>query len=358
MSITEETSLLTKLISSLPALLGLFKSDGTCLFLQGACRFTSHLSPSPNGKRNVREILPTLSQGNDLWDQHLDVVNKERRIIRLNHETESQSLVVILFPCPHDEQKAELLIGAIVLEAEESRAPKTLPTASNMLAIVGHELRNPLAAIGAGIKVLEMNGLESSQAKILQIIKRQIELASRLVNDLVDTTLATNQDGLPLVLRDELLSDVIKLTLDGFQYRVTERKHTLSVTLPEVQVRIRCDLNRLSQAITNLLHNASKYTPDGGQIGFKVAVSSSEVLVSVSDNGVGIPAAKLGSIFEPFTQIKSSSARADGGVGLGLFLVKSIVEGHGGKINATSPGVDQGSVFEIRIPLAGEYSVS
>ena len=346
MSVIEGTPMLTRLLSSLPALLGLFSADGSCLFLQGSSRLTNHFSSNSSGRQNVSEIFPALSGGSDLWQQHLEAVSKERRTIRLNHPLENQILLVILFPCPQDERDSKPLVGVLALETEEANSS----TAGNMLAIVGHELRNPLAAIGAGIKVLEMNGLESSNANILQIIKRQIELASRLVNDLVDTNLAANQNGLPLVLRDELLNDVIKLTLEGFKYRMTSRKHSLSVTLPEVQVRIRCDLNRLSQAITNLLHNASKYTPDGGQIGFKVAVSSSEVVVLVSDNGVGIPASNLEAIFEPFTQIKSSSARADGGVGLGLFLVKSIVEGHGGKINATSPGVDQGSVFEIRIP--------
>lgn len=350
MSVIDDTPMLTKLISSLPALLGLFTTDGTCLFLQGSYGITNHVSSSPNGKQNVRDLFPVPSSENDLWGQHLDVVSKERRTIRLNHLIAPQLILVIAFPCPQDELDREPLVGVIALEAEESSSPKRSPSERNMLAIVAHELRNPLAAIGAGIKVLEMNGLGSSQPNILQIIKRQIELASRLVNDLVDTNLATHPSGLPFVMRDELLSDVIKLTLDGFQYRVTARKHTLSVTLPELQVRIRCDLNRLSQAITNLLHNASKYTPDGGQIGLRVEVSSSEISVAVSDNGVGIPAAHLGSIFEPFAQIKSSAARADGGVGLGLFLVKSIVEGHGGKITAMSPGTDQGSVFEIRIP--------
>jgi signal transduction histidine kinase len=182
------------------------------------------------------------------------------------------------------------------------------------------------------------------------MMKRQLALASRLVNDLLDSTSVTTKDGLPLVLKEELLSDVINLTLDGFQYRASSKKHTLSVNVPEQPLKVRCDLGRLSQAITNLLHNSSKYTPSGGHIVLSVVCNEGEITITVTDDGVGIAEEKLESIFKPFTQVDASSTKSDGGVGLGLFLVKAIIEGHGGRISASSAGQNLGSTFAISIP--------
>ncbi len=353
MTTNDDTATITKLVSACPALLGLFTVDGKCLFLHGSSRLTSHLTDVSQKERDLNHIFPAISEASDFWEKKLFQVKEKLHTVHVEISLTTRRLSLLLFPIPHEDSKQTTLVGSIALEVPDGK-PDTVTTTGSiterMLGIVGHELRNPLAALGAGIKLIELRVPNAPYSDILGRMKRQIEVALRLVNDLVDTTHATNRDGLPIILHDELLSEVINFSLDAFQHRVAEKRHSLTVTIPDIPVGLRCDLGRLSQAITNLVHNACKYTPEGGQIALSVDVSEQEIAIHVSDNGVGIPSDKLTSIFEPFTQIDASSSYADRGVGLGLFLVKAIVEGHGGTINASSPGNNGGSVFTIRIP--------
>lgn len=352
MTTSDETATISKLVSSCPALLGLFAADGDCIFIHGAPHFTNHLRNSTNSN-HLRHIFSAISEAAEFWEEKLSQVRDDLHTIYIDRFLSTGCLTLILFPYSTD--LSSILVGAIAIEVPKEKSDDCGDSASvtkRMLGIIGHELRNPLAALDAGIKLIELRNANASNSDILDKMKRQIQLAVRLVNDLVDTTHVAYKDGIPLTYRDELLSEVINFCLDTFQHRVAEKRHSLTVIIPDEPVWIRCDLDRLSQAITNLVHNACKYTPKGGRIELAVDVTKENVAIIVSDNGVGIPPDKLTSIFEPFTQIDTSSSYADGGVGLGLFLVKAIIEGHGGTIHASSPGPDGGSVFNIRIPRA------
>ncbi len=353
----QNTELLMRSLGSGPMLLGLLSTSGECLFLHGALTCAKYNGSANPPRHHVKQVFPFFSDSQEFWNTHLDLVCKDQKIVQLEHSFEAKKLLLVLFPCASEERKEAPVIGAVALElhlANEARAAKLQPISptARMIAIIGHELRNPLSAIGAGLRIVEMSSSDASGKKVLSMMKRQLALASRLVNDLLDSTSVSTKDGLPLVLKEELLSEVINLTLDGFQYRASSKKHALSVSVPEEPIKVRCDLGRLSQAITNLLHNSSKYTPSGGHIALSVACCESEITITVTDDGVGIPAEKLESIFKPFTQVDALSTKVDGGVGLGLFLVKAIIEGHGGKVRAISAGQNRGSTFAISIPYS------
>lgn len=351
----QKTESFMRSLDSGPMLLGLLSAAGECLFLHGALKRRKDHGTADSSPRHVKHVFPFFSDSQEFWTTQLDLVSKERKIIQLEHALQDKKLLLVLFPCAPEEQEEARLIGAVALELRHTDEPESaklrpISPPARMIAIIGHELRNPLSAIGAGLRIVEMSSSDASVGKVLSMMKRQLALASRLVNDLLDSTSVTTRGGLPLVLKEELLSDVINLTLDGFQYRASSKKHTLSVSVPEESIKVRCDLGRLSQAITNLLHNSSKYTPSGGHISLRVACDECGTTITVSDNGVGIPTEKLDTIFDAFEQIRDSSAQFDGGVGLGLFLVKAIAEGHGGKVAATSAGRGQGSAFSISLP--------
>jgi|GEM_PF-5681373 len=363
----EEISTLSKLISSCPApaVVGLFSADGNCHFHRGSNGFSSSTIKESSGfdveqQRHIKHVFSQIAVPGNFWDEKLSLVKEQRRPVYIEHPRQNTRVIVVLFPYhPEPGLLDKLLIGSIAVEVPnsasyQSSANPAVPTAvsERMLGIIGHELRNPLAAIGAGITIIGIRIPDFPHPHILHYMKRQIQLASRLVDDLVDSSLLTNGGKLPLIMRKEYLSEVINMTLEGFKLRSSDKKkHSLSVSIPEIPIVINCDLFRLSQAISNLLHNASKYTPDGGRIELCVSSSQAEISIAVSDNGVGIPADKLESIFEPFMQLEQSHSQTEGGVGLGLFLVQSIIEGHNGKIYASSDGTGRGSVFEIRIPV-------
>lgn len=370
MAQSDEPTLLETLLAQSPAVLGLFSPTGDGIFLYGSLPMWESSQVAPNKLTtttppgHLRDLFAFVSEEDAFWSEKLVAVSSKGELVEFSCRPRGdarEEVLLALFPCRHgasgDTDNAVGLL-AVELSALGSRSETSWPTTSGRtLAIIGHELRNPLSAIAAGIGVIQASSHSTSLERVGRVMKTQLDIASRLVNDLLDSTRATTASGLPVVLKDELLSDVVTATLDGFQHRITSRSHTLSVTLPESPITVRCDLVRLAQAITNLLHNASKYTPPGGHIELTVsaATTPNHITITVSDTGVGIPADKLESIFEPFSQIGDSVGHADGGVGLGLFLVKAIVEAHSGSIKVRSAGANCGSVFEILIPLrAGE----
>lgn len=362
MTKTDEATTVMRLLDLSPAMLGLLSPTGECLLMRGKLRSAQHLSPDSPPRAHLKDVFPFVSQAADFWQKKLTLATEGSNPVHFDHLLGDRKLRLVLFPCTFPEHGPLSSVGIIALELpeEESRSSQKGPldpSVRRMLSVLGHELRNPLSAIGAGLRVLEMRPKNVPAESVTSMMKRQLEQASRLVNDLLDAT-RLNRAGLALSLKDELLSEVITLSLDGVQHRLGAKKHTLSVDIPDEPVNIRCDLGRLSQAVTNLLHNACKYTPDGGHIALSVRRSKGEVVISVSDTGAGIPRERLDSIFEPFTQVHESMSLSDGGVGLGLFIVKAIVNGHGGTVRASSDGKGRGAVFMISIPAAGSASPS
>lgn len=159
------------------------------------------------------------------------------------------------------------------------------------------------------------------------------------------------QGQIQLDLSDTSLAEIISIAVEQSRPFIDQRNHCLSVSLPPRGARVRADPTRLAQVFGNLLHNAAKYTPDGGIVSIATNIQDGEIIVAVSDNGTGIPPHMLENIFELFAQLPRSLARSDGGLGIGLTLAKRIVDMHTGVIEARSDGIDQGTVITVRLPL-------
>lgn len=223
---------------------------------------------------------------------------------------------------------------------------------NEFLALLGHELRNPLAPICTGLEVLRAEADDPVRVEeICGLLQRQTEQLKTLVDDLVDVS-RISRGKLELRKRRVRLADVVSLAVEASQDLIDEAQHELVVDLPEQPVVVDADPNRLSQMISNLLNNAAKYTPPGGHISFAAKPNGPNVVVTVKDSGVGIPAELRENIFEMFTQGNSPQARA--GLGIGLALVKSLVEMHGGEIQIESDGADQGTTASVRLPIVVE----
>ena len=219
------------------------------------------------------------------------------------------------------------------------------------LATLAHELRNPLAPIRNGLQILRMAPTGETSDKVRDMMDRQLTHLVRLIDDLLDVS-RVSQGKIDLRLADITLQSVLQSAIEVSRPLIDASNHTLTVDVPEAPVRLNADLTRLAQIISNLLNNAAKYTAEGGTIQLTVTTTEQEAVLTVKDNGLGIPPDMLPKVFELFTQVDRNLERSQGGLGIGLALVKRLVEMHGGSITAESPGLEQGSTFTLRLPLA------
>jgi signal transduction histidine kinase/CheY-like chemotaxis protein len=220
------------------------------------------------------------------------------------------------------------------------------------LAMLAHELRNPLAPIRNAVEL--MRQVETSDPTFQpsrEMVERQVKHLARLVDDLLDVSRITHGS---IRLRKEAvdLNAVIRRAAEGARPLLDSRAHGLEVQLPEEPIRLEADPTRLEQVISNLLDNAAKYTMPGGHVWVSAAREGNEAVIRVRDTGIGVPPDVLDRVFEPFVQSDGSLARTEGGLGVGLTLVRSLVQMHGGRVEASSPGLGQGSEFVLRLPAA------
>jgi signal transduction histidine kinase len=238
---------------------------------------------------------------------------------------------------------------------ERKRAEDVLREAdrrkNEFLALLAHELRGPLAPLGNAVELLRLAAESRPDLRRIQgMLARQVDHLSRLVDDLVD--LARIFHGALAVRAEPLdMATVVERALELARPTIDSRRLALAVEVAPAPMPVHGDLVRLTQALANVLHNAAKYTPAGGRVTVAAAPQDGKALVTVSDTGIGIPAAKLEQIFEPFVQA-SATPDAAGGLGLGLTLVRRLVQLHGGAVTATSAGPGAGSRFVIELPLA------
>lgn len=220
------------------------------------------------------------------------------------------------------------------------------------LAILAHELRNPLAPIRNAVQILRLIGPDKPTAGMAcDIIERQVGQLVRLVDDLLDVSRISRGK---ITLLQELvdLRDVARHALDTSQSLLSARGHAVQLSLSSEPVRVVGDAARLSQVFTNLLNNAAKYTDVGGRVELSVTRGAAEAVVAVRDNGRGLDAAAHERVFDMFYQAERDLECSEGGLGLGLSLVRSLVELHGGTVRAHSAGRGHGSVFSVHLPLA------
>jgi PAS domain S-box-containing protein len=271
---------------------------------------------------------------------------------------DGQRLTALAHASPiHNE--AGVLIGAVnvlVDISERKQAELVLKEAdrakNEFLATLAHELRNPLAPIRAAVKILQLQSKPNQASQsALEVIERQTRQMTRLIDDLLDIARITSNK---LELRRERieLRAVLDAAVETSQPLIEQLGHKLVVKAPAAPIQIDGDMVRLAQVISNLLNNAAKYTQRGGRIWLTATRKERDVVIKVRDNGIGIPAKLLPRIFEMFTQVDRAANGPAGGLGIGLTLVKRLVEMHGGTINAQSHGHGKGSEFVLRVPAA------
>jgi len=253
--------------------------------------------------------------------------------------------------------EAGVLIGAVnvlIDISDRKRAEDALRDAdrakNEFLATLAHELRNPLAPIRAAVKILQLKAKPTPDTQsALDVIERQTRQMTRLIDDLLDVARITSNK---LELRREQvdLNAILDAAVETSRPLIEQRGHELILKAPAKPIHMDGDLVRLAQVISNLLNNAAKYTERGGRIWLTASRKGDEAIIRVRDTGIGIPAEVLPNIFEMFNQA-DRSAGGPGGLGIGLTLVKRLVEMHGGTIHAQSEGRGKGSEFVMRVPL-------
>ncbi len=219
------------------------------------------------------------------------------------------------------------------------------------LATLAHELRNPLAPIRTGLHFLRKGGAGEQATRTHEMMERQLRHLVRMVDDLLDISRITLGK---VELRKERIDfrTALGSALETTRPLIESANHELAVRLPADALTLDADPTRLAQILANLLNNAAKYTPSGGRIQLTAEVEGSTLLVRVSDSGIGIPAEMLPRVFDMFTQVGRSIDHSQGGLGIGLTLVRRLLEMHGGSVDAESPGINQGSTFIVKLPLA------
>ncbi|BDG10031.1 PocR ligand-binding domain-containing protein [Anaeromyxobacter paludicola] len=255
---------------------------------------------------------------------------------------------------------AEAAVRRRRADADRERLEQELRDASRakdeFLAMLSHELRNPLAAIQNALYLLEHAEPAGQQALLAkQVAGRQLRHLKRMVDDLLDVTrIAKGKVELRRTRLD--LADLARRAGEDHRAQAEQRGLALEVRTPDAPVIVMGDETRLAQAIGNLLQNAAKFTPAGGRVTLEVRTAPGEATVLVRDTGAGIPPELLERVFDPFVQAGQSLARSEGGLGLGLSLVKAMVELHGGSVRVSSPGAGRGTEVAFRLPLADEPS--
>jgi len=219
------------------------------------------------------------------------------------------------------------------------------------LATLAHELRNPLAPIRNGLQILRLAPDGEDALEIREMMERQLAHMVRLIDDLLDVSRISRGK---FELKRELVQvqDVLDHAIETSQPLIEAGRHELIIQPPDEPVWLDGDLTRLAQVVSNLLNNSAKYTPNGGRITLSAGFEGDNAIIRVTDNGSGISAEMLTQVFEMFTQVDRTLDRAQGGLGIGLSLVRRLVEMHGGTIAADSPGLGLGSVFTVRLPVA------
>ena len=300
-----------------------------------------------------REILRKLSRGERI--DHFDTVRvaKDGRRVAISLTVspvrDAEGRVIAASKIARDVSERKL--AEEKLRASEEALRLADRRKDEFLALLAHELRNPLAPIRYALAANKKPGRSPEQCRQAdEIIERQVAHMSRLLDDLLDISRIT-RGTLELKRTRVELTSVVGAAIETARPLLDEKHHTLVLDLPTQPLQLEADVVRLAQVFSNLLINAAKYTDPGGRIQLRAARQDDDVIVSVSDSGIGIPADLLPRVFNMFFQSHAALARAEGGLGVGLSLVRGLVRLHGGSVEARSDGPGRGSEFTVRLPL-------
>ena len=261
-----------------------------------------------------------------------------------NHSFDSQDISMVTALS----SRAAIALDNALLHEELRRRDRQR---NDFLSMLAHELRNPLAPISNAVQLLSLPGSsEKGLHWACEVIDRQVRQMVRLVDDLLDISRITH-GKIRLQHEPIELPTIMAHAVEASRPLIDARRHQLAVSLPPLPLWVSGDRTRLAQVITNLLNNAAKYMAEGGQIWLSARQEGGQAILSVRDMGIGIPPHMLSEVFELFSQVNQSLDRSQGGLGIGLTLVRQLVELHGGQVTAASPGVGLGSEFTVRLPV-------
>jgi len=330
------------------------------LFVEANPAFIKHTGLHDAVGRTIREMVPTHEQH---WFDIYGRVATTGEPVR--YENEARGLqrwydvyavrlggpekhrVAVLFTDITERRRSDAALRRMAADLSEANRLKT-----EFLATLAHELRNPLAPIRSGLQFLRRSpGDADAVARVQDIMERQLSHMVNLVDDLLDVARITRGQVELRCERVELAS-VLTAAAETSMPLIEAARHDFALRLPQEPLVLDADPTRLTQVVSNLLNNAARYTPKGGQIVLEATRDGAQALVTVSDNGIGIAPDKLDDVFRMFTQVGQAQQPGSGGLGIGLSLVRSLVELHGGSVSATSAGTNAGSVFTVRLPLA------
>ncbi len=276
----------------------------------------------------------------------------EVNILRGGVPSRTAEICVVEITWEHESALLLTLRDVTQLKVAVEEAKLAVRRRDQFLAMLSHELRNPLGAISSAMELLERPGAGAEvTSKAHRVIGRQIEQMSRLIDDLLDVSRVT-QGKIELKRRPLAICHLVRDAIETVRGSIENRRQYLYTDVADDTLVVDGDPSRLQQIVVNLLTNAVKYTPPGGCIGVTVGRSGSgEVVLQVQDSGKGVPAAMLESIFDMFVQADETLDRSQAGLGVGLTLVRALVNMHDGKVSARSEGRGRGTTFEVRLPL-------
>ena len=329
------------------------------VFLEVNPAFSKHTGlPDPVGKR-ITQVMPGVE---DHWLQTYGQVAKTGVSVRFMNEAKAlgrwyesyaarlggddSRVVALLFSDITDRKQADDDLRRLADELAESDRRKT-----EFLATLAHELRNPLAPLSNGLQMMRLSVSDPEAIERTRgMMERQISHMVHLVDDLLD--IARISTGKVELKKERVdLQTIIASAVETSMPLIEAGRHELLVQVPDQPLMLEVDLTRVAQVVSNLLNNAAKYTPARGRIGLTAHREGNLVAIAVTDTGIGIPPSSIPTVFEMFTQVGRNMERAQGGLGIGLSLVRRLVDLHGGTVSAASEGVGRGSTFTVRLPL-------
>jgi PAS domain S-box-containing protein len=344
------------LADNTPDILTRFDRELRYVFVNSAIEKATGRRPAEFPGRAIREVgLP--EDVCDVWERSLRYVfdTKKPRSFEFGHPGPDGLRLYTTRLVPEFGASAdpELVLGVTQDITDQKHAEESLKNADRrkdeFLATLAHELRNPLAPLRTGLQVLNVTHDSAVADDTRKMMERQLSHMVRLIDDLMDVS-RISSDKLTLRKERVSLQAVVESAVEASRPFIEAAGHRLNVAVPNEPVSLAADPTRLAQVLGNLLTNAAKYTPNGGRIDLVAAREASKAVVRVTDSGLGIPPEMRARVFEMFTQVNRTLERSQGGLGIGLALVKRIVELHGGTIVVQSGGLGKGSTFTVSIP--------
>ncbi|PVX34854.1 PAS domain-containing hybrid sensor histidine kinase/response regulator [Janthinobacterium sp. 78] len=331
-------------------------------YLEGNAAFVKQSGLDNAIGKTIRSFVPEHDQHwFDLYDQVVktgEPVRYENEAVAMERWFEvfaarlggpGSRLLTILFSDISERKRSEQQLRQLADNLSEMDRRKT-----EFLATLAHELRNPLAPILNGLQIMHLAADKpATVARVRDVMERQVNQMVHLVNDLLDVARIT-RGQIELKLERADLKTIIASAVETSMPLIEAGRHQFQMQLAEDPLPLDADPTRLAQVLGNLLNNAAKYTPAGGHISLRALRDGNEALIEVRDSGVGIPAESIATVFDMFTQVGQNMGRAQGGLGIGLSLVRRLAELHGGSATAASPGAGLGSTFSVRLPLLQE----